>query len=99
MLQVEAASFLRSRQDFKPRRGDELGIGDALMDGRNFELRPHRRPSLAKRILSQIFRLVLIGVCLYVVYLGFTLRRFPKPSRQPAAPPAGQVSPPATPSR
>lgn len=52
--------------------------------------------SLWRRLALQVLRLILIGVFLYIAYLGFVWRKAPPaPSRAPDPPPAGQVRPPA----
>ena len=63
------------------------------MDRYDFEFIDKKKTSLAKRILFQFIRYLLVGVFLYIAYLGFTLRQFPVPPKSPAPPAAEQPAP------
>ena len=69
------------------------------MNGRNADYFLSSKPSLTKRILIQILRLVLIGLFLYITYLGFIWRRFPEPARPPGNSPAEKAPQPTSPGR
>ena len=64
-----------------------------VMDQYNFEFIGKKTPSLPKRILFQVLRYLLVGVFMYVAYLGFTLRKFPVPPKSPAPSVAEQPAP------
>ena len=62
---------------------------------KDYELEPfgQKKTSLAKKMLYGIIRIALVGVFLYVTYLGFTLRRIPVTSGSKTPPPAQSAAP------
>ena len=65
------------------------------MNGRDLNHPSEEQPTLMKRILSQVLRLALIALFIYIMYLGFMWRRFPKATPPQIAPPAEQSIPPS----
>ena len=52
-----------------------------------------KKPSLARRVLSEIIRVILVGIFLYIAYLGISMRKFPVPSGSKALPSAQPAIP------
>ena len=68
-------------------------LGGFVVEQYNFEVIGKKKPSLQMRILFQVLSYLLVGVFLYVTYLGFSLRQFPVPTKAPAPSVSEQPAP------